>query len=89
MKGNVRIGGLVAGEKDKLGSGGAKANHAFREAREFLKSESREDGGVELDSRRKVGLGDVEENVSDRHFEEWMGVTGTKRCRLLDGVVCC
>lgn len=54
--------------KDKLGSGGAKANHAFREPGKLLESQSLEDGCVERDSRRKVGLGDVEENVSDGHF---------------------
>lgn len=63
------VGGLVSREKDKLGSGSSKANHSLREARELLESQRLEDGGVELNSGGKVGLCDVEENVSDRHFE--------------------
>lgn len=73
---DVGVGGLVSREKDKLGSSSSKANHALREAGELLKSQRLEDGGVELNGGSKVGLCDVEENVSDRHFEG----CGSKRC---------
>lgn len=68
-EGNVGVGGLVSREKDKLGSSSSKANHSLREAGKLLESQRLEDGGVELNGRSKAGLCDVEENVSDRHFE--------------------
>jgi hypothetical protein len=64
------VGSLFIGQQDELRSGDTKASHSLRETRKLLESEGLEDSGVEFDSRDEVGLGDLEENVCDRHLDE-------------------